>query len=89
MVIFFISIQPRDLCARSPSNRIERFFDRDKNKQIDWYEQQLIITHSIQKWELADSKKKKEFDYNQDMMLTPYEYQKYLESRRSRRPLSL
>lgn len=67
--------------ARQPQNKVERFFDRDKNKKIDWYEQQLIITHSLYQWELANTSKKKLFDYNNDMMLTPYEYNKYLESK--------
>ncbi len=97
-VVIFVFLLIANLCcsvqnvfARPPANKVERFFDRNKNRQIDWYEQQLIITHSIYGWVLADTKKMKEFDFNQDMMLGPYEEKKYREGRKTRmkHPLSL
>lgn len=65
--------------------RLERFFDIDKNGWLSLYERNLIATHKRFGWPLANTKKKREFDFNSDYMLGPFEYETYLKSKKNRK----
>jgi len=91
-IFFFYSpaIQAKPRTAKEIDNvvntKLERFFDLDKNKHVNLYERALINTHLIFGWPLAKTKKKKEFDYNDDNMLQPFEERRYLEWKKTRKP---
>lgn len=67
-----------------PANQTARFFDLDKSGTLSTYEYNLLKTHQHFGWPLANSKLKKEFDFNQDGMLEPQELEKYEEERKKR-----
>ncbi len=62
--------------------KTERFFDLDKNGVLSTYESRLLKTHQHFGWPLADSKLKKEFDFDQDGMLEPQEFEKYQKAKK-------
>lgn len=62
-----------------------KFFDIDKNGSLNLYEQNLFMTHKLFKWELADTKRKKEFDNNQNYMLEPFEWEQYQKAKEAQK----
>lgn len=62
--------------------KIKRHFDINKNKRVDLYERQLILTHLRLGWPLADNKTKQKYDFNNDLMLGPFEYKQYQERKK-------
>ena len=59
------------------SRSLERRFDLDRDGVLNRYEAGLMRTHLIYGWELADSKKKKKYDFDRDHLLNPMEYARY------------
>lgn len=60
----------------------EKFFDLDRNGSLNLYERALLDTHKRFGWKMATSRKKREFDFNQDHMLEPFEWEQYKNRRR-------
>ena len=85
LILFFLSVTSvvQAFCPRNaPSrvaNKFERHYDTDGDGCLNFAERGRYRTHQILGWELADTKKKKKHDLNKDMMLNPYEWQKYQE----------
>lgn len=90
MIIFLLCflIPSSVWTAIVPKTKAERFFDFDKNGVLSTYESRLLQTHRYFGWPLANSKSKKEFDFNQDGMLEPQELEKY-EKAKKERPLRI
>ena len=81
-LFFFIPVQSWALFGKKQNP--EKFFDLDKNGWLNPYERALLATYNRFHWEMADSKKKKKFDYNQDSMLEPREWADYLEFKKGK-----
>lgn len=69
---------------KTSERSIKRFFDLDKNGWLNTYEQNLIITHRHFGWKLADDKKKRLFDANNDWLLEPAEWDRYQKYKKAR-----
>lgn len=64
------------------TNKTEKHFDVNKDKQLSPYERLLLRTHELKGYPLAKKKKMLPYDFNGDLMLEPFEEQKYRERKK-------
>lgn len=84
-LLLFLFVPPPSWALFEKKPKPEKFFDLDKNGWMNLYERSLLATYNRFHWEMADSKKKKKFDYNNDSLLGPQEWEMYKKSKKDKK----
>jgi hypothetical protein len=63
--------------------KVAKHFDRNEDGYLSRYEWELYKTHKYFGYPLAKKKKQKPYDTNQNLMLEPFEYKRYLADKKA------
>lgn len=64
--------------------KLKKFFDLDENGVTNAHEAALIATQKRFGWPLVTSKKRKQYDFDLDHMLSSYEYHLYKKGQKNK-----